>query len=226
MPHPRTYLRIHTGTSRRCGDTGGLTGGEYRSSIFETPRVFFSARSRRRCLGGGVYRRQRHRSSFLLLKTSVREPHFGLNVCMPAFEKVPAPMRQRLASLTGGETRLIGGSSDTVYIPRASPIPRTYLTVHEPSPTLAFFDIGRSSVLPVHGCARDIPGHDVFPRDCPSNGGTPHPSREREYLICRSCASSSSAYAWNKIDETLRWRGSGGFGTLLSMLHLSGSNGN
>lgn len=29
-------------------------------------------------------------------------------------------MRQRLASLTGNETRLIGGSSDTIYFPRES----------------------------------------------------------------------------------------------------------
>lgn len=49
----------------------------------------------------------------------VSESHVGLSVCMPAFDKVPIQMRQRLANMTDGETRLIGGSSDTVYIPRA-----------------------------------------------------------------------------------------------------------
>ena len=39
---------------------------------------------------------------------------------MPAFDKVPVQMRQRLALLTGNQTRLIGGSSDTVYIPSES----------------------------------------------------------------------------------------------------------
>ncbi|KAJ7507229.1 hypothetical protein B0H11DRAFT_195867 [Mycena galericulata] len=42
---------------------------------------------------------------------------YGLGVCMPAFEKVPLRMRERLAEYTNGETRLVGGSSDTMYIP-------------------------------------------------------------------------------------------------------------
>lgn len=46
------------------------------------------------------------------------EPHVGLSVCMLAFEKVPLHMRKHLASLTGNETRLVGGSSDTAYFPR------------------------------------------------------------------------------------------------------------
>jgi hypothetical protein len=36
---------------------------------------------------------------------------------MEAFNKVPLAMRERLAALTNGETRLIGGSQDTLYIP-------------------------------------------------------------------------------------------------------------
>jgi hypothetical protein len=36
---------------------------------------------------------------------------------MEAFEKVPLNMRERLASLTDGQTRFIGGSADTLYIP-------------------------------------------------------------------------------------------------------------
>lgn len=36
---------------------------------------------------------------------------------MEAFNQVPLHMRERLASLTDGETRLIGGSADTLYIP-------------------------------------------------------------------------------------------------------------
>ena len=35
---------------------------------------------------------------------------------MPAFEKVPSNMRERLAALTNG-TRMLGGSADTLYIP-------------------------------------------------------------------------------------------------------------
>ncbi|KAJ7368748.1 hypothetical protein DFH08DRAFT_832146 [Mycena albidolilacea] len=44
---------------------------------------------------------------------------YGLEVCVPAFEKVPLYMRERLAQYTGtdGKTRLVGGSSDTIYIP-------------------------------------------------------------------------------------------------------------
>ena len=36
---------------------------------------------------------------------------------MIAFQKVPLDMRERLADFTGGKTRLIGGSADTLYIP-------------------------------------------------------------------------------------------------------------
>jgi hypothetical protein len=36
---------------------------------------------------------------------------------MKAFDKVPLRMRERLALLTDGKTRLLGGSADTLYIP-------------------------------------------------------------------------------------------------------------
>lgn len=36
---------------------------------------------------------------------------------MKAFQKVPLEMRERLADFTNGNTRLIGGSADTLYIP-------------------------------------------------------------------------------------------------------------
>lgn len=36
---------------------------------------------------------------------------------MRAFRKVPIEMRENLAALTNGTTRLIGGSADTLYIP-------------------------------------------------------------------------------------------------------------
>ncbi|KAL0961034.1 hypothetical protein HGRIS_006024 [Hohenbuehelia grisea] len=39
---------------------------------------------------------------------------------MTAFERVPSNLRERLARFTDGQTRLIGGSSDTVYIPGKS----------------------------------------------------------------------------------------------------------
>ncbi|KAG2145871.1 hypothetical protein DEU56DRAFT_978911 [Suillus clintonianus] len=45
------------------------------------------------------------------------DPHVGVGVCMEAFQKVPAHLRERLAAFTNGETRLIGGSADTMYIP-------------------------------------------------------------------------------------------------------------
>lgn len=45
------------------------------------------------------------------------DPHVGLEVCMRAFRKVPLEMRERMADFTDGNTRLIGGSADTVYIP-------------------------------------------------------------------------------------------------------------
>src|SRR5712671_251217 len=37
---------------------------------------------------------------------------------MPAFNKVPKAQRDRLAALTGAHNRFIGGSADTMYIPR------------------------------------------------------------------------------------------------------------
>ncbi|KAL4080928.1 hypothetical protein J3A83DRAFT_4084532 [Scleroderma citrinum] len=45
------------------------------------------------------------------------DPHVGVSVCMEAFRKVPTDLRANLAMLTGGVTRLIGGSVDTLYIP-------------------------------------------------------------------------------------------------------------
>ncbi|KAG9315655.1 hypothetical protein JVU11DRAFT_3300 [Chiua virens] len=45
------------------------------------------------------------------------DPHVGVSVCMNAFHKVPVYMRARLAGRTNGQTRLIGGSADTLYIP-------------------------------------------------------------------------------------------------------------
>ncbi|KIJ62721.1 hypothetical protein HYDPIDRAFT_114413 [Hydnomerulius pinastri MD-312] len=45
------------------------------------------------------------------------DPHVGVSVCMEAFLRVPSEMRTRLAALTEGKTRLIGGSADTLYIP-------------------------------------------------------------------------------------------------------------
>jgi hypothetical protein len=45
------------------------------------------------------------------------DPHVGVSVCMQAFDKVPEDMRAHLAQLNNGETRLIGGSADTLYIP-------------------------------------------------------------------------------------------------------------
>ncbi|KAG2343237.1 hypothetical protein BDR05DRAFT_976047 [Suillus weaverae] len=45
------------------------------------------------------------------------DPHVGVGVCMEAFRKVPVHLRERLAAFTNGETRLIGGSADTMYIP-------------------------------------------------------------------------------------------------------------
>ncbi|KAG1743324.1 uncharacterized protein EDB91DRAFT_1126805 [Suillus paluster] len=45
------------------------------------------------------------------------DPHVGVEVCMKAFQKVPLHLRERLAAFTNGDTRLIGGSVDTMYIP-------------------------------------------------------------------------------------------------------------
>ena len=46
-----------------------------------------------------------------------RDPNVGIGVCMPAFLKVPQPMRDRIAKFTNGTTRFLGGSADTLYIP-------------------------------------------------------------------------------------------------------------
>ncbi|KAG1749284.1 hypothetical protein EDB19DRAFT_1893618 [Suillus lakei] len=45
------------------------------------------------------------------------DPNVGVGVCMEAFQTVPVHLRERLAGFTNGETRLIGGSADTMYIP-------------------------------------------------------------------------------------------------------------
>ncbi|KAH7927621.1 hypothetical protein BV22DRAFT_1006523 [Leucogyrophana mollusca] len=45
------------------------------------------------------------------------DPHVGVGVCMEAFRKVSSEHRERLALFTDGQTRLIGGSADTLYIP-------------------------------------------------------------------------------------------------------------
>lgn len=60
--------------------------------------------------------RKPHMSSSLT-KSHVSDPHVGVSVCMDAFHKVPAEMRDNLARLNHGQTRLIGGSVDTLYIP-------------------------------------------------------------------------------------------------------------
>ncbi|KAJ7628487.1 hypothetical protein FB45DRAFT_38832 [Roridomyces roridus] len=46
-----------------------------------------------------------------------RSKEYGLGVCVPAFEKVPLHLRKGLAEYTAGETRMVGGSTDTMYIP-------------------------------------------------------------------------------------------------------------
>ncbi|KAJ7033236.1 hypothetical protein C8F04DRAFT_1104983 [Mycena alexandri] len=45
------------------------------------------------------------------------EKHMGLEVCMPAYERIPLPMRQRLEGFIGGPGHLVGGSADTLYLP-------------------------------------------------------------------------------------------------------------
>jgi hypothetical protein len=68
-------------------------------------------------LGGG----KSHSDSFPLVVMidypPISDPHVGVSVCMQAFDKVPEDMRAHLAQLNNGETRLIGGSADTLYIP-------------------------------------------------------------------------------------------------------------
>jgi hypothetical protein len=46
-----------------------------------------------------------------------RDKHVGLKVCMPAYERMPLHMRQRLDGFTNGAGHLVGGSADTVYLP-------------------------------------------------------------------------------------------------------------
>jgi hypothetical protein len=48
---------------------------------------------------------------------TLRDPNVGLEVCMKAFRRVPLEMRERMADFTDGNTRLVGGSADTLYIP-------------------------------------------------------------------------------------------------------------
>ncbi|KAJ7129867.1 hypothetical protein C8R43DRAFT_673819 [Mycena crocata] len=45
------------------------------------------------------------------------EKHMGLEECMPAYERLPENMRQRLERLIGAPGHLIGGSADTLYLP-------------------------------------------------------------------------------------------------------------
>ncbi|KAJ6600356.1 hypothetical protein DFH09DRAFT_901417 [Mycena vulgaris] len=45
------------------------------------------------------------------------EKHVGLEVCMPAYDRVPLRMRARLEGLIGMPGHLIGGSADTMYLP-------------------------------------------------------------------------------------------------------------
>lgn len=48
---------------------------------------------------------------------SHRDPHVGVAECMKAFVKVPDAQKQRLERFLDGQTRFIGGSADTMYIP-------------------------------------------------------------------------------------------------------------
>ncbi|KAG8929746.1 hypothetical protein FRC01_003825, partial [Tulasnella sp. 417] len=45
------------------------------------------------------------------------EPHVGLEVCWPGYQKVRKEFRDRLQGLTGHTDRFIGGSADTLYVP-------------------------------------------------------------------------------------------------------------
>ncbi|KAL5519935.1 hypothetical protein ACEPAG_1595 [Sanghuangporus baumii] len=46
------------------------------------------------------------------------DPHYGIPVCRYAFEQVPLELRGRMAErFTKNETRYIGGSADTLYVP-------------------------------------------------------------------------------------------------------------
>ncbi|KAG8929749.1 hypothetical protein FRC01_003828 [Tulasnella sp. 417] len=47
------------------------------------------------------------------------EPHVGLEVCWPGYQKVRKEFRDRLQGLTGRADRFIGGSADTLYVPGA-----------------------------------------------------------------------------------------------------------
>ncbi|KAJ6514142.1 hypothetical protein DFH09DRAFT_1374069 [Mycena vulgaris] len=45
------------------------------------------------------------------------EKHVGLEVCIPAYDRVPPQMRARIEDLVGMPGHLIGGSADTMYVP-------------------------------------------------------------------------------------------------------------
>ncbi|KAJ7478909.1 hypothetical protein FB451DRAFT_1450504 [Mycena latifolia] len=45
------------------------------------------------------------------------EKHMGLEVCLSAYDSVPARMRARLEDLVSGPGHLVGGSADTMYLP-------------------------------------------------------------------------------------------------------------
>ncbi|KAJ7479116.1 hypothetical protein FB451DRAFT_1395716 [Mycena latifolia] len=45
------------------------------------------------------------------------EKHMGLEVCLSAYDSVPARMRARLEGLIDGPGHLLGGSADTMYLP-------------------------------------------------------------------------------------------------------------
>ena len=96
------------------------------------------------------------------------EPHVGLNVCMPAFEKAPLHMRQHLASLTGNETRLIGGSSDTIYFPRE---PRVHLTL---TSTNTILNYHRPILFIDEGNSWPLLRHQLLPRNRTADSATSH----------------------------------------------------
>lgn len=71
-----------------------------------------------------------HRKSlcYLTILLSFSDPHVGLRECLAAFHRVPQVLRDHLAAMTGNETKLIGGSVDTLYIPGRLPIRRIYVS--------------------------------------------------------------------------------------------------
>lgn len=47
-----------------------------------------------------------------------RDPHYGIPVCAPAFARIPTELRERMSNrFLDNETRYIGGSADTLYLP-------------------------------------------------------------------------------------------------------------